>query len=47
MQVTVGEQSAILRAGDAYYFRSSQPHSFVNPGSEPCELISACTPPSF
>ena len=47
LQVTVGEQSAILRAGDAYYFRSSQPHSFVNPGSEPCELITACTPPSF
>jgi transcriptional regulator with XRE-family HTH domain len=47
LQVTVGERSAILRAGDAYYFRSSQPHSFVNPGSEPCELISACTPPSF
>ena len=47
LQVTVGEQSAILRAGDAYYFRSNQPHSFMNPGSEPCELISACTPPSF
>jgi transcriptional regulator with XRE-family HTH domain len=47
LQVTVGEQSAILRAGDAYYFRSNQPHSFVNPGSEPCELITACTPPSF
>jgi len=47
LQVTVGDQSAILRTGDAYYFRSSQPHSFMNPGSEPCELISACTPPSF
>ena len=47
LQVTVGDQSAVLRAGDAYYFRSSQPHSFMNPGSEPCELISACTPPSF
>ena len=47
LQVTVGEKSAILRAGDAYYFRSNQPHSFLNPGSEPCELITACTPPSF
>ena len=47
LQVTVGEQSAILRAGDAYYFRSNQPHSFLNPGSESCELITACTPPSF
>jgi transcriptional regulator with XRE-family HTH domain len=47
LRVTVGDQSAILRPGDAYYFRSNQPHSFMNPGSEPCELISACTPPSF
>ena len=47
LQVTVGEQSAILRAGDAYYFKSNQPHHFHNPGSEPCELISACSPPSF
>jgi len=47
LQVSVGEQTAILRSGDAYYFRSSQPHSFLNPGSEACELISACTPPSF
>lgn len=47
LQVTVGDQTAVLRAGDAYYFRSSQPHSFINTGGEPCELISACTPPSF
>ena len=47
LQVSVGDQTAILRAGDAYYFKSSQPHNFHNPGSEPCELISACSPPSF
>jgi transcriptional regulator with XRE-family HTH domain len=47
LQVTVGDRSQILRAGDAYYFKSNQPHSFLNPGNEPCELISACTPPSF
>ena len=47
LQVTVGDDTAILRQGDAYYFKSSQPHSFLNPGSEPCELISACTPPTF
>ena len=47
LQVTVGNQTTVLRSGDAYYFRSSRPHSFVNSGSEPCELISACTPPSF
>jgi len=47
LQVTVGEQTALLRAGDAYYFKSDQPHNFHNPGNEPCELISACSPPSF
>ena len=47
LQVTVGDQSAVLRPGDAYYFKSSQPHSFTNPGNEPCELITACSPPSF
>lgn len=47
LEVTVGERTSILRAGDAYYFKSDQPHQFRNPGNEPCELISACTPPSF
>ncbi len=47
LQVTVGDQVAILRAGDAYYFNGNQPHYFHNPGNEPCELISACSPPTF
>jgi transcriptional regulator with XRE-family HTH domain len=47
LQVTVGDQSAILRAGEAYYFNSNRPHNFHNPGNEPCELISACSPPTF
>jgi len=47
LRVTVGDEVATLTAGDAYYFKSSQPHTFENPGSEPCELITACTPPSF
>lgn len=47
LEVTVGDETRVLSAGDAYYFRSHQPHQFRNPGNEPCELISACTPPSF
>jgi transcriptional regulator with XRE-family HTH domain len=47
LEVTVGEETAVLKAGDAYYFKSSQPHRFRNTGVEPCELITACTPPSF
>ena len=47
LEVTVADQTAVLRAGDAYYFKSDQPHRFRNPGNEPCELITACSPPSF
>lgn len=47
LEVTVGQQIQILQQGDAYYFKSHQPHQFRNPGNEPCELISACTPPTF
>ena len=47
LEVTVGDEVAVLGRGDAYYFRSNLPHQFRNIGSEPCELITACTPPSF
>jgi transcriptional regulator with XRE-family HTH domain len=47
LEVTVGDEHAVLGKGDAYYFRSSQPHRFHNTGNEPCELITACTPPTF
>lgn len=47
LEVTVADRTEVLRAGDAYYFRSDQPHRFRNPGAEPCELITACSPPSF
>lgn len=47
LEVTVGGQVRVLGPGDAYYFESRQPHRFRNTGREPCELVSACTPPSF
>ncbi len=47
LEVTVGDQTAVLGKGDAYYFKSSEPHQFRNTGNEPCELITACTPPTF
>lgn len=47
LRVTVGERTELLGPGDAYYFTSSQPHTFHNPGSEVCELVTACTPPTF
>lgn len=47
LEVTVGGEVATLKRGDAYYFRSDQPHRFRNPGNEACELVTACTPPTF
>jgi hypothetical protein len=39
------DQSVI--AVDAYYFESRRPHRFRCVGGKPCEVISACTPPTF
>jgi transcriptional regulator with XRE-family HTH domain len=47
LEVTAGDQMRMLGPGEAYYFDSLTPHRFRNVGREPCELISACTPPSF
>jgi transcriptional regulator with XRE-family HTH domain len=47
IELTVGGQTRTLEAGDAYYFPSSIPHRFHNPGPESCEIISASTPPTF
>ncbi len=47
LEVSVAGQTAVLTAGDAYYFKSDQPHQFRNVGNAACELITACTPPSF
>jgi transcriptional regulator with XRE-family HTH domain len=47
VELTVGTSTRILRPGDAYAFQSSVPHRFRNLGAEACEIVSACTPPSF
>ena len=47
IELTVGGQVRVLGQGDAYYFASALPHRFRNIGDEPCEIISASTPPSF
>ncbi len=47
VELTVGAERRVLQAGDAYYFDSRIPHRFRNLGGEVCEIVSACTPPSF
>lgn len=47
LTVTVGGKTEVLGPGDAYYFNSELPHSFRNDENEVCELVSACSPPTF
>jgi mannose-6-phosphate isomerase-like protein (cupin superfamily) len=47
LEVTVEDQRRILGPGDAYYFDSRRPHRFRCVGPVACEVVSACTPPSF
>ncbi len=47
VELTVAEQTRVLRAGDAYYFDSRLPHRFRN-ASEGCsQILSAITPPTY
>lgn len=47
LEVTVGDQRRVLKAGEAFYFDSRIPHRFRNNGNQECEVVTACTPPSF
>lgn len=47
LEVTVDNQTRILKAGEGYHFPSPLPHRFRNVGDSPCVVISVCTPPSF
>jgi transcriptional regulator with XRE-family HTH domain len=47
IELTVSGATRLLGPGEAYYFASQLPHRFRNAGREPCEIISACTPPTF
>lgn len=45
IEITVGETTRILKAGDAFLFNSREPHRFRNLSDRAAEIISACTPP--
>lgn len=45
LEVTVGREVRVLKAGDAFLFDSRRPHRFRNLSDRPAVLVSACTPP--
>lgn len=47
LELTVGQRTSILKAGDSYYIHNSIPHRFKNVGKDECIVVSAATPPSF
>tara|TARA_R110002110_G_scaffold13596_11_gene64803 strand:+ start:2084 stop:2635 length:552 start_codon:yes stop_codon:yes gene_type:complete len=47
IEVTVDGHAHVLEAGDGYLFDSRLPHRFRNTSDDVCEVMSACTPPSF
>ena len=47
VEVTVGGQVRVLRAGEAYYFESRVPHRFRNLGNTDAVIFSANTPATF
>jgi transcriptional regulator with XRE-family HTH domain/mannose-6-phosphate isomerase-like protein (cupin superfamily) len=47
VEVTVGDQVRVLRAGEAYYFESRVPHRFRNVGEVEAVIFSANTPATF
>ncbi len=46
LELTVDGERHVLGPGDAYYFKSTRPHRCRNIGTEECEIVSACSPPS-
>ncbi len=47
LELTVGDQRRVLRAGDAYRFNGRIPHRLRVTGSEPVTSISCTVPPVF
>jgi len=45
--ITVGGEEYHLKAGDSFYFESSTPHRWKNPGRNETSLLWVNTPPTF
>lgn len=44
IEITIGAETRVLGAGEAYYFDTNVPHRFRNPGETLCRLVSCTTP---
>ena len=46
-EITVGEEVFHLKAGDSFFFPSTTPHGYSNPGTETTRVLWVNTPPTF
>lgn len=47
LELTLGDKSYRLQAGDSFYFPSTEPHSYRNPGETVTRILWVNTPPTF
>ncbi|WP_156970340.1 cupin domain-containing protein [Hoeflea phototrophica] len=47
LELTVGDQTVLLGAGDSFFFDSSRPHSYRNPGKVVARVVWVNSPPSY
>lgn len=47
VELTVGDETATLRAGDSFNFRSERPHRYRNAGTAVARIVWINTPPTF
>jgi len=44
IEITIGGEAEILKAGDGFYFEGRRPHRFRNLSAKPCEIVSTILP---
>ena len=47
LELTINNESHLLRAGDSFYFPSDLPHAYRNPGKTQMRAVWINTPPTF
>jgi mannose-6-phosphate isomerase-like protein (cupin superfamily) len=47
LELIVDNSTYLLEEGDAFFFKSSLPHGYRNPGSIETKVLWVNTPPSF
>jgi transcriptional regulator with XRE-family HTH domain len=47
LELTISNKTAVLEAGDSFFFDSSRPHSYRNPGTVVTRIVWVNSPPTY